>query len=63
MLNEIATIQLTDAETHDDAIAIVRRDENRVALSLSVRKGSDVQIVMTKTDARALLEALKAAVL
>jgi hypothetical protein len=61
MMQHVATITFKDAETSDEAVAIVRRDENAVAVSLSVRHGSDVQVVMNKTDAGALLEALRTA--
>ena len=62
MMKEVATIKFKDAETSDDAVAIIRNDEGVVAICLSVLGGSDVEVVMRKADASALLEALKAAV-
>ena len=62
MMQHVATLVFKDAETSDEAVAVVRRDENAVAVTLSVQHGSDVQVVMSKADARALLEALKTAV-
>jgi hypothetical protein len=62
MIEHVATITFKDAESFDEAVAIVRRDENAVVLCLSVRHGSDVQVVMGKTDATKLLEALRTAI-
>jgi len=62
MMQHVATIIFKDAETSDEAVAVVRRDENTVAISLSVQHGSDVQVVMNKTDASTFLEALRTAV-
>ena len=60
-MNEAATITIRDVESSDDAVAIVRYDESRVALSLSLKSDGDVEIVMNKADAGRLIEALKKA--
>jgi hypothetical protein len=62
MMKEVATIKFKDAETSDDAVAIVRCDEGSVAICLSVRRGSDVEVFMHKVDAKAFLDALRTAV-
>ena len=62
MMKEVATIKFKDAETSDDAVAIIRCDDGLVAICLSVHQGSDVEVVMRKADASALLEALRTAV-
>ena len=61
-MKEVATILFKDASTSDDAVAVVRYDDKIVAITLSVLSGSDVDVAMSKADARAFLEALKVAV-
>jgi len=61
MMNEAATTTIRDVESSDDAVAIVRYDESRVALCLSLKSDGDVEIVMNKADAGRLIEALKKA--
>ena len=61
MMNEAATITFKDAESSDEAVAIVRYDESRIALCLSLKSNGDVEVVMRKTDAEKLVEALKKA--
>lgn len=60
-MKEVATIKFKDAETAAEAMVIVRCDDRLVALCLSVKTGSDVEIVIEKTDAEKLLDALRAA--
>jgi hypothetical protein len=60
-VNEAATIRFKDAESSDVAVAIVRYDERRVALCLSLKSNGDIEVVMEKADARKLVEALRKA--
>ena len=60
-MKEVATIIFKDAESSDEAVAIVRYDESLVALCLSLKSGGDTEVIMTKTDARKLVEAMKRA--
>jgi hypothetical protein len=60
-MKEIATIRFKDVETGNDAVAIVRRNENLVAICLSVQGGADVEVGMSMVDATALLAALRVA--
>jgi hypothetical protein len=62
MLEEIATIKFTDIDTNDEAVAIVRSDEDSVAVALSLESDGDIEVVMKKEDAKKLSEALKKAV-
>ena len=62
MMKEAATILLRDIDSSDEAVVIVRYDENHVALCLSLRSGGDVEVLMNKTDAEMLIEALNKAV-
>ena len=60
-MKEAATITFKDVESSDEAVAIVRYDESRVALCLSLKFDGDLEVVMTKADAGKLLDALKKA--
>ena len=61
MMKEAATITFNDADSTEEAVAIVRYDESRVALCLSLKSDGDVEVVMMKADAGTLIEALKEA--
>lgn len=61
MTSETATIMIRDVDSSDEAVAIVRYDQDRVALCLSLKSNGDVEIVMSKADAGKLIEALKKA--
>lgn len=60
-MKEVATITFKDAESGDEAVAVVRRTDDLVAICLSVKGGSDVEVVVGKADAGRLLEALREA--
>jgi hypothetical protein len=62
MMKEAATIKFTDADSADEAYAIVRYDESFVAVCLSLKSNGDIEVVMKKEDAKKLSEALKKAV-
>jgi len=52
------TILFTELETSDEGLIVIRSDEGSVALALSLRKNGDMEVVMSKVDAKRLLEAL-----
>ena len=52
------TILFTEFETSDEGLIVIRSDEGSVALALSLRKNGDMEVVMSKVDAKRLLEAL-----
>ena len=58
-MKEAATIKFNDAESSDEVVAIVRCDESRVALCLSLKSNGELEVVMNKADAGKLAEALK----
>jgi len=60
-MTEAATITFQDADSANEAVAIVRYDESYVALCLSLKSDGDIEVVMAKADAAALIEALKKA--
>jgi hypothetical protein len=62
MMKEAATIKFIELDTSSEALAIVRYDQASVAVCLSVQSNGDVEVVMRKEDARALLEALRTAI-
>jgi hypothetical protein len=61
-MKELATITFQDAGSSDEAVAIVRYEEDRVALCLSLKSNGDVDVVMKKADAAKLVEALNRAI-
>ncbi len=60
-MNEIATITIQDIESSDEALAIVRYGKGQIALALSLKSDGDVEVVMNKANALALIDALKKA--
>ena len=58
-MKEAATITFQDAESLNEAVAIVRYDESRVALCLSLKSNGDLEVVMNKADAGRLADALR----
>jgi hypothetical protein len=62
-MKESTTIEFRDVETSEEAVAIVRHDENKIALCLSLRSNGDIEVVMAKADGRRLVEALTRALL
>lgn len=60
-MKEAATITFQDAESSEEAVAIVRYDENCVALSLSLKSDGDMEVIMNKADVGKLVEALRRA--
>lgn len=62
MMQESTTITFQDAETSEEAVAIVRYDQSNVAICLSHKSNGDMEVVMAKADAQKLIEALTKAV-
>jgi hypothetical protein len=58
-MKEIATIPFFDSNSSSEAVAIVRHDKSHVALCLSIKSNGDIEVVLTKSDATKLLNALK----
>jgi hypothetical protein len=59
---EIGTLTFVDAESNDEAVAIVRiSGANTIGLCLSLRSNGDVEAFMRRDDARRVVEALTAA--
>ena len=62
MMQESTTITFQDAETSEEAVAIVRYNQKNVAICLSHKSDGDMEVVMAKADAQKLIEALTKAV-
>ena len=56
-----ASITFIDAGSQDEAWVGVRYDENNVVLALSLKTDGDMAVVMSKENARKLIEALEQA--
>lgn len=61
-MKEIATLQFVDADSGEEAIAIIRAANGYVALCLSLRHNGDVEILIKAEECEALIEALQRAV-
>jgi hypothetical protein len=57
-MNSSRTILFTELETSDEGLIVIRSDERSVALALSIKTNGDMEVVMSKVDAKRLLEAL-----
>lgn len=62
-MKEIATIQFTDAQTGDNALATVRASAEAIGLGLSLRSNGDVEVFLLREDCEKLITALQRAVL
>ena len=56
--NFSTTIEFYDFESSDEALAIVRQVEERVALALSIRGDGDIDVLLNSATAKKLAEAL-----
>jgi hypothetical protein len=60
-MKEFATIKFNDQEAGDEAIAIVRGDETKIGLCLSLMKDGDIEVFMLPSVCKELVEALQQA--
>jgi hypothetical protein len=61
-MREAATITFEDADSSEEAIAIVRFDTDYVGLCISLKSDGDVEVVMAKDVATRLVQALQQAI-
>jgi len=59
---EIATVSFRDLETQSEAVAVLRGNEDRLHLCLSVASDGDIEVAMNKVAAQEFLQALRKAV-
>jgi hypothetical protein len=58
MIEELATISFRDGDSGSDAVAIVRRCGDGVALAISLRSNGDVEVLADASTARTIAEAI-----
>jgi len=61
-VEEVTTFGFTELDTSDHAVAIVKKDDVRVSIAFSIEHDGDLQVVMSKEDARRLVAALMTAI-
>lgn len=62
VMHEAVTINFIDQTSNDKACICIRYNEKLVALSLSLGKGADCEVMMSKAQARQLLGGLQEAI-
>lgn len=61
-MKEVTTFEFTELDTSDQAVAIIKKDDVRVSIALSIEHDGDLHVVMSKEDARLLVAALMTAI-
>jgi len=61
-MTEVDTFSFQERETGGEAVAIVQRARGEVAVTLSLRVGGDLQVVMGTSDARRLVASVQRAI-
>jgi hypothetical protein len=61
-MTNVATIQFQDADAKDDALIVVRAEQGRLALGLSLKSDGDLEVVIPVETARTLIQSLRDAV-
>ena len=63
VMSDIATIRFSDAESGEDAVAIVRvGGKKQIALCLSLEENGDVEVFLRVEDCENLVKALEQAI-
>jgi len=60
-MKQVATVTFADLDTSDEVWAIVKSDGSSVIFGLSLKSDGDLQVVMKKSDAKLLADALREA--
>jgi hypothetical protein len=58
-IKEIVTIPFTDADSGNEAVVVVRRCGDRLALAVSVRDNGDIEVVLDANTARRFADAVR----
>lgn len=61
MMKEIATINFQDADSDEEAVAVVRASANGVSLCISLANDGDIEVMFSSSIADKLSEALREA--
>ena len=62
-LQEVVTIKFMDADSQEEALAIIRATEGQIALCLSIKQNGDVEAFFGPEEGKRLVEALQQAIL
>jgi hypothetical protein len=57
-MKESETIRFVDLASHDEGCAIIRYNDEQIGLGLSLQSNGDIEIIISKNDARKLIDAL-----
>lgn len=60
-MKEIATIAFYDNNTLDEGVAIIRCNSNQIALAFSLKLDGDIEVIMSREDAKKIFNSLKLA--
>jgi hypothetical protein len=60
-MTNVGTLTFLDSKTNDEGLAIVRRDDQKVALALSLKSNGDTEVFMPKATVRELIALLQQA--
>jgi hypothetical protein len=58
---EVATLTFFDADSGEEAVAIVREVPTGIALAVSLQRDGDIEVVLKPSDCEALIAALEKA--
>jgi hypothetical protein len=61
-MKNTGTINTKNLDSDENAVIVVRHDQDKVALTVSLEKGNDTEVLISKEDAQKLLEILKTAI-
>jgi hypothetical protein len=61
-MQHAGTITFVDQQSKCEACAVVRHDEDTVGLALSHKANGDVEVFMTKEDAKKLMDSISRAI-
>ena len=62
-MREIVTIKFNDADSGEEALAIIRAIEGQIALCLSLKQNGDIEVFFGSEEGERLMEALRQAIL
>ena len=62
-MREIVTIKFVDADSQEEALAVIRAIAGQIALCLSLQQNGDVEVFFGPEEGERLIEALRQAIL
>ena len=61
-MREITTLKLFDVKSNNEAVLVIRTSAKEIALCLSLRSGSDVEVRLTPENVKHVIRGLEEAV-